>query len=87
MVLHKDKENFDIAIRATSRHFNVSPAIIKKNHKKSIEKLLSKPATYEEAIKALEAIIASSVFLKKTNQENLYLILQEMITATMNIDH
>lgn len=30
MVLHKDKESFDIAIRAASRHFNVSPAIIEK---------------------------------------------------------
>lgn len=32
MVLHKDKENFDIAIRAASRHFNVSPAIIEKDY-------------------------------------------------------
>ena len=30
MVLHKDKESFDIAIRAASRHFNVSSAIIEK---------------------------------------------------------
>ncbi len=28
MVLHNDKENFDIAIRAASRYFNVSPAIV-----------------------------------------------------------
>lgn len=32
MVLHKDKENFDIAIRAASRHFNVSSAIIEKDY-------------------------------------------------------
>ena len=32
MVLHKDKENFDIAIRAASRHFNVSLAIIEKDY-------------------------------------------------------
>lgn len=32
MVLHKDKESFDIAIRAASRHFNVSPAIIEKDY-------------------------------------------------------
>ena len=32
MILHKDKENFDIAIRAASRHFNVSPAIIEKDY-------------------------------------------------------
>ncbi len=32
MVLHKNKENFDIAIRAASRHFNVSPAIIEKDY-------------------------------------------------------
>ena len=32
MVLHKDKENFDIAIRAASRHFNVSPTIIEKDY-------------------------------------------------------
>ena len=28
MVLHNDKEIFDIAIKAASRYFNVSPAII-----------------------------------------------------------
>lgn len=32
MVLHKDKKSFDIAIRAASRHFNVSPAIIEKDY-------------------------------------------------------
>ena len=32
MLLHKDKENFDIAIRAASRHFNVSQAIIEKDY-------------------------------------------------------
>lgn len=32
MVLHKDKESFDIAIRAASRHFNVSPTIIEKDY-------------------------------------------------------
>lgn len=32
MVLHNDKENFDIAIKAASRHFNVSPAIIEKDY-------------------------------------------------------
>lgn len=32
MILHKDKENFDIAIRATSRYFNVSAAIIEKDY-------------------------------------------------------
>ena len=32
MVLQKDKESFDIAIRAASRHFNVSPAIIEKDY-------------------------------------------------------
>lgn len=32
MTLHEDKENFDIAIRAASRHFNVSPAIIEKDY-------------------------------------------------------
>ena len=32
MVLHNDKESFDIAIRAASRHFNVSPAIIEKDY-------------------------------------------------------
>lgn len=32
MALHNDKENFDIAIRAASRHFNVSPAIIEKDY-------------------------------------------------------
>lgn len=32
MVLHKNKESFDIAIRAASRHFNVSPAIIEKDY-------------------------------------------------------
>lgn len=32
MVLHKDKESFDIAIRAASRHFNVSPAMIEKDY-------------------------------------------------------
>lgn len=32
MILHKDKENFDIAIRATSRYYNVSPAIIEKDY-------------------------------------------------------
>ncbi len=32
MILHKDKENFDIAIRAASRFFNVSPAIIEKDY-------------------------------------------------------
>lgn len=32
MVLHKDKENFDIAIRLASRYFNVSPAIIEKDY-------------------------------------------------------
>ncbi len=32
MVLHNDKESFDIAIKAASRHFNVSPAIIEKDY-------------------------------------------------------
>ncbi len=32
MLLHNDKENFDIAIRATSRYFNVSPAIVEKDY-------------------------------------------------------
>lgn len=32
MVLHNDKENFEIAIKAASRHFNVSPAIIEKDY-------------------------------------------------------
>ena len=32
MILHKDKENFDIAIRATSRHFNVSSALVEKDY-------------------------------------------------------
>lgn len=32
MVLHKDKESFDIAIKASSRYFNVSPAIIEKDY-------------------------------------------------------
>lgn len=32
MILHKDKESFDIAIKAASRHFNVSPAIIEKDY-------------------------------------------------------
>lgn len=32
MILHKDKENFDIAIRVASRYFNVSPAIIEKDY-------------------------------------------------------
>lgn len=32
MILHKDKESFDIAIRAASRYFNVSPAIIEKDY-------------------------------------------------------
>ena len=32
MVLHNDKENFDIAIKAASRHFNVSPALIEKDY-------------------------------------------------------
>ena len=32
MILHEDKENFDIAISAASRHFNVSPAIIEKDY-------------------------------------------------------
>lgn len=32
MILHEDKENFDIAISAASRYFNVSPAIIEKDY-------------------------------------------------------
>lgn len=32
MILHKDEENFDIAIKSASRHFNVSPAIIEKDY-------------------------------------------------------
>ena len=32
MDLHKDKENFDIVVRATSRFFNVSPSIIEKDY-------------------------------------------------------
>ena len=32
MILHNDKVNFDIAIRAASRYFNVSPAIIEKDY-------------------------------------------------------
>lgn len=32
MILHKDKESFDIAIRAASRYFNVSTAIIEKDY-------------------------------------------------------
>ena len=32
MLLHNDKENFDIVIRAASRYFNVSQAIIEKDY-------------------------------------------------------
>ncbi len=32
MLLHKSPENFDIAIRAASRYFNVSPAIVEKDY-------------------------------------------------------
>ena len=32
MNLHKDKEAFDAAIKATSRYFNFSPAIIEKDY-------------------------------------------------------
>lgn len=32
MLLHNDKENFDIAIKAASRYYNVSPAIIEKDY-------------------------------------------------------
>ena len=32
MILHKDKENFEIAINVTSRYFNVSPAIVEKDY-------------------------------------------------------
>lgn len=32
MVLHNDEENFDIAIKAASRYFKVSPAIIEKDY-------------------------------------------------------
>jgi predicted nucleotidyltransferase component of viral defense system len=32
MLLHNDKENFDIAIRAAARHFNTSAAIIEKDY-------------------------------------------------------
>lgn len=32
MILHKDKENFDIVIKAASRYFNVSSAIIEKDY-------------------------------------------------------
>ncbi len=34
----------------------------KKDYENITEKLLSKPVTYEEAIKSLETIIASGVF-------------------------
>lgn len=37
MILHNDKENFDIAIRAASRYFNISLAIIEKIMKKVLE--------------------------------------------------
>lgn len=32
MILHKDKENFDILIKSASRFFNVHPAIIEKDY-------------------------------------------------------
>lgn len=32
MILHADQDSFDIAIRAASRHFNVSPTIIEKDY-------------------------------------------------------
>lgn len=32
MILHKDKENFDLAIRAASRYYNFSQAIIEKDY-------------------------------------------------------
>lgn len=37
MDLHKDKENFDIVVRATSRFFNVSPSIIEKYYEKILK--------------------------------------------------
>ena len=55
MILHEDKENFDIAISAASRYFNVSPAIIEKDYfvtlvlnelAKYIPNLLFKGGTY-----------------------------------------
>lgn len=32
MILHKDKESFDIVIKAASRYFNMAPAIIEKDY-------------------------------------------------------
>ena len=32
MILHKDKDKFDIAIKTASRYFNVAPAIIEKDY-------------------------------------------------------
>ena len=32
MILHKDKESFDAVIKAASRYFNVSTAIIEKDY-------------------------------------------------------
>lgn len=32
MILHKDKDKFDIAIKTVSRYFNVAPAIIEKDY-------------------------------------------------------
>lgn len=40
----------------------IDTEFFKKDYEDSMEKLLSKPVTYEEAIKALETIIASGVF-------------------------
>ena len=40
----------------------IDTEFFKKDYEDSTEKLLSKPVTYEEAIKALETIIASGVF-------------------------
>ena len=62
MILHNDKENFDIAIRAASRYFNISPAIIEKDYEESTRKLLFKPESYEDVIKALKIIAKSGVF-------------------------
>lgn len=40
----------------------IDTEFFKKDYEDSTEKLLSKPVTYEEAIKAIEMIIASDVF-------------------------
>lgn len=78
MILHNDIENFDMAIRAASRYFGVSPAIIEKDYYVTL------------VLRELTRRVPSLIFKGGTSLSKCYKIIDrfsEDIDITLDKDH